>query len=387
MYFGPHATWLCANLICQCLVSLAVEDDPNRVSTKPVDHWFQQLGDQAFEEREQATRHLSTLGLSVKSKLLAGKRSTDPEIRWRCAKLWADVAEMDFQLRAEAFLRDPAGIDPHEFPGWDRYRTLFGTAPAARQTFLSMQKQEPALWEEAAAGAAPDPRLFRDRCRQLRTIAQNDQGLQRILGSTALALVYLGSSYETLVSDEDRELITALWQHSAVVDCTLSNTAWSSIKARWLRGGGDQRPAFERMMDGLGLADDGVVPIARELLRDPSAPAKQKQFALLALAKYGFSEDDDLIRTFLVDASPLETYLSRGVVLQTQLRDVALASLIARAGKAPADYGFQFVRPDDRGLFLPSTLGFKDDNERRAAFEKWRSPTAGRDEGIAHSVQ
>lgn len=378
MYLGPPATGMFASIVCHCLVIFAAGDDPNRVSTKPVDHWFQQLGDKSFEAREQATGHLATLGLSVKSKLLAGKRSTDPEIRWRCAKLWADVADTDFQLRAEAFLCDPAGINPHEFPDWDRYRTLFGTSPAARQTFLSLHKQEPALWEEAASGAAPDPRLFRDRCRQLRAIAQNDRGLQRISGSTALAVVYLGSRYDTLVSDEDRELITALWQHSAVVDRTLSESAWSSIKARWLRGGGDQPPAFERMMDGLRLADDHVIPIARELLRDPSVPPNQKQFALLALAKYGLAQDDDLIRTFLDDASPLETYLSRGVVIQTQLRDVALASLIARAGKAPADYGFQFVRPDDHGLFSPSTLGFKDDEARRAAFEKWQSPPASR---------
>jgi hypothetical protein len=387
MYFGTQTTCIFVSIVCHCLVTFAVADDPSKVSTKPVDHWFQQLGDTSFKAREQATRHLSTLGLSVKSKLLAGMRNADPEIRWRCAKLWTDVAELDFQLRAEAFLFDPAGINPHEFPDWDRYRTLFGTLPAARQTFLTLQKQEPALWEEAAVDATTDPRLFRDRCRQLRAIAQNDQGLQRISGSTALTVVYLGSRYETLVSEEERELITALWQHSAVVDRTLSESEWSSIKARWLRGGGDPRPAFEQMMDGLRLADDRMIPIARQLLVDPSVPPNQKQFALLALAKDAVAPDEDLIRTFLDDVSPLETYLSRGVVIQTQLRDVALVSLIARAGKAPADYGFQFARLDERGLFLPSTLGFKDDDARRAAFEKWQSPMTVRDEGIADSVQ
>ncbi|ADB18722.1 hypothetical protein Psta_4070 [Pirellula staleyi DSM 6068] len=353
-----------------CALNAAVGDDS---SVRPIQigQWIQQLGDESFEVRENASLQLSELGLAAKSELLAGLRGGDPEIRWRCAKLWAAVRDTDFQLRAEAFLNDPEGVDNHEFPDWDRYRKLFGTSRVARQTFLSLQKEESSLWEESASAEDTYPRRFLERCRQVRSILKNQQGRMSISGSTALTVVYLGIRYESLISEEDRQLIKELWRHSAIVDLVSTDNAWSAIQSRWLRGGGDQRSAFERMMDGLRYVDDSAAPIARELLRDPATPPNQKQFALLALAKYRLAEDDKLVQVYLDDASPIETFFSRGVVIKSQLRDIALASLIVRAGKNPADFGFKYLRPDDRVLFSPSTLGFKDEEQRFAAFEKW----------------
>jgi len=135
------------------------------------------------------------------------------------------------------------------------------------------------------------------------------------------------------------------------------------------------------MMEGLRNGGKDVVPIARELLRDQGTPASQKQFALLALAKAYLPEDDELVQEFVDDASPIDTLFSRGVVIKSQLRDTALAAIIVRAGKDPADFGFKYLRRDDRILFSSSTLGFKDDDERRAAFEKWFTRAAGRDDG------
>lgn len=379
-------SWPCSlNLIACiascCVLSVALGDEASNARPRQVDAWIQQLGDDSYDVRENASRELSALGLTAKPELLAGMRGTDSEIRWRCAKLWEAVRETDFQLRATAFLNDPIGTFDHEFPDWDRYRKLFGTSRIARQTFLSLQKEEPMLWEESANAATDSPRRFLERCQQLRYAFRDEQARTRISGATAITVLIMSIRYETLVSEEDRQLMKELWEQSAVVDLVKSDASWRALRAKWLRLAGDERPAFERMMDGLGDGGAAVVPIARELLQNQATPARQKQIALLALAKYRFPEDDALVHGFIDDASPIDTYFSRGVVIKSQIRDSALASLIVRAGKDPAEYGFNYLREDDRTLLSPSTLGFKNDDERRAAFEKWLSQVGGRDGG------
>lgn len=382
MLSGPRALNLIGCFACCCILGVAKGDEESSTRPRQVDEWIQQFGDESYDVREKASGQLSALGLTVKPELLAGMRSTDPEIRWRCARLWEAVRETDFQLRAKAFLNDPDGNFDHEFPDWDRYRKLFGTSRVARQTFLSLQKEEPMLWEESANAAAASPRRFLERCRQLRSALGDQQARTKISGATAMTVLFMAIRYETLVSEEDRQLMKELWEQSAVVDLVKSDASWGALRSKWLRLAGDDRPPFERMVDGLRDGGAAVVPIARELLRNQATPASQKQVALLALAKYRSPEDDLLVQEYLDDASPIDTYFSRGVVIKSQLRDIALAALIVRAGKDPADFGFKFVRRDDRTLFYPSTLGFIDDDERHAALEKWLSRTAGREGGM-----
>jgi hypothetical protein len=369
-------SWPCAlNLIAciasYCGLSVALGDEASSARPRQISKWVEQLGDDSYEVRENASRELSALGLTAKPELLVGIRSTDPEVRWRSAELWEAVRETDFQLRAKAFLNDPIGTFDHEFPDWDRYRKLFGTSRIARQTFLSLQKEEPMLWEESANAATDSPRRFLERCQQLRSAFRDEQVRTKFSGATSLTMLFMAIRYQARVSNEDRQLMKRLWEQSEVVDVVKSDTSWSEFRSEWLRQAGDDRPAFERLMEGLRNGEKDVVLIARELLRNQATPAGQKQFALLTLAKYRFAEDDALVQEFVDNASPIDTFFSRGVVIKSQLRDIALASLIVRADKEPADFGFNYLRRDEGTIFSPSTLGFKNDDERSAALKKW----------------
>jgi hypothetical protein len=377
MSFRPRATQVAICIAGVCLLGVACAHEASGARPPQIGEWIQQLGDESYEARENAYRDLAALGLEAKPELLAGMRDKDPEIRWRCARLWEAVREKDFQLRAEAFLNDPDASDKHQFPGWDRYRTLFGTSSTARQTFLSLQQEELLLWEEYANASDASPPRFLERCRQLRSALEDRQRRSKIARGTALTVLLLTETYESMISAEDRRWMSELWNLTAVVDIVQSDETWESFKSQWFSGTRDPRPAFERLMARLGNGRDEVIPIARELLQDQAIPSNQKQFALLALANSGLPEDDILVQGFLNDASVIDTYFSRGKVIKSQLRDIALATLIVRAGKDPAEFGFKYLREDDRTLFAPSTLGFQADDERRAAFEKW----LGREDG------
>lgn len=362
-----------ACIACCCLMETACARDATAARPPEIGEWIRQLGAEDFEVRENASRQLAELGLKAKPELLAGMRGDDAEIRWRCARLWAAVREKDFRLRAELFLNDAKGLDNYEFPGWDRYRKLFGVSQATRQTFLSLQEGEPELWEEFGDTSADDPWRFQERYRQLKSEMEDRRDRKVIAGTTAMSVLFMTETYQPTISAEDRRWMGELWNLSAVVDAVRSDEAWGSFKSKWLARRDDPRPAFERLMAGLSAGGDEVVVIARELLKNRETPSKQKLYCLLALAKSRDRQDDVLIRGYLNDATEIDTYLTRGIVIKSQLRDIALVTLIARAGKDPVDFGFRYMRRDDRMLFAPSTLGFKDDEERRAVVEKWLS--------------
>jgi hypothetical protein len=141
----------------------------------------------------------------------------------------------------------------------------------------------------------------------------------------------------------------------------------------WAKSVGANGPAFERLLVALRENRPQAVGLARELLGDTRIAAKQRQYCLLALAKHNCPEDAELIAQALSDLSVLDVLVTKGVAVTSQLRDVALAAQIHRAGQDPRDFDFKYLRRDDRLLFSPVSLGFKDDAERRGAFDKWHA--------------
>jgi hypothetical protein len=133
----------------------------------------------------------------------------------------------------------------------------------------------------------------------------------------------------------------------------------------------EQGPALDRLLAALQEKRPEARDIARDMLADDRIPARQRQYALLALAKIMNPADEELIRKWLNDSSPLDTLFSRGVLIKSQLRDVALAATIYRAGEDPGKFGFSYLKPDPNMLYSPSTLGFKNDEARIQAVKNW----------------
>ena len=145
----------------------------------------------------------------------------------------------------------------------------------------------------------------------------------------------------------------------------------------WAKATESDGPALDRLLAALQDQRPQARDIARAMLADARIPATQRQYALLALAKTKHPEDEELIRNALQDASPLDTLFSRGAVIKCQLRDVALAATICRAGQDPRQFGFSYLKPDPVTVYSPSSLGFKSEEERTQAVNRW-SAGAGR---------
>jgi hypothetical protein len=128
---------------------------------------------------------------------------------------------------------------------------------------------------------------------------------------------------------------------------------------------------LDRLLAALQEERPEARDIARDMLADQRIPAGQRQYALLALAKFKNPADDALLQQALNDSSPLDSLFTRGVVIKSQLRDVALAATIYRTGQDPREFGFSYLKPDPSTLYSPSTLGFKNEEERTQARKNW----------------
>jgi hypothetical protein len=157
---------------------------------------------------------------------------------------------------------------------------------------------------------------------------------------------------------------------------------WAKATDMWADATDSDGPALDRLLGALQNNRPQARDIALNMLAGERLPAGQRQYALLALAKFKNPADDEVLQKWLTDSSPLDTLFSRGAVVKSQLRDVALAATIYRAGEDPGKFGFRYLKPDPNTLYSPSTLGFKNDEERTQAVKNWSAFAAERADSV-----
>ncbi len=118
----------------------------------------------------------------------------------------------------------------------------------------------------------------------------------------------------------------------------------------------------------------GLVP-ARKILTGEIDGQNQSYFvcyALLAYAKFGDQSHIDLVEPHLNDETPYGGAVAAGnAKKRTQMRDIALATLVRLTDQNPKDFGFDRLRLGGSQVFNTSSLAFENDEKRAAAIKKW----------------
>lgn len=320
-----------------------------------VESLVQQLGADAFKERELADRQLFKLGLPAKTALQAGMQHPDPEIALRCRRLWDEI-RVQFN--------------------WEQIQDVIGDSLESRGLFSKMFVADPAMWYDLAERS----RLFVAMSAEQMYAAQLDRLKQRLrhgdlpswFTEGALAnLLYFGvqakrNNPQIELSRLDDLLNTGRCQYALQNSQPLCDLWDLFAKATATDG-----PALDRLLLALRAQNPQFSTIAREMLKDQKISAKHLQYAILALAKSKSVEDEKLIRQALGDTTELDTLFTKGVLIKSQLRDVALATVIYQAGHDPREYGFVYLKPDPVTLYSPSSLGFKNEEDRARALKTW----------------
>lgn len=342
--------------VCFFVATYGSAQQPSSSDTQQqIEACVKQLGDDSYQVRERAAEEILALGLSTKAALLSAMKSEDLEIARRSRRMWSEVR-----------------IDV----AWRQAQDLLGDSPQARQLFDKMFLAAPDLWYELAETPRPMDSVFDDRQKCLQE-APAEQRLVHWEGDIA-NLFYFGLRVKSEFPQKELPRFDDLLRTGRTQRAIANNEAFRLLVGKWMSETKSDGPALDRLLVALQERRSQAVDIAREILRADGASAKEKQYALLALITTKDAEDRKLIGAALNDSSPLDILFTKGKIVKSELRDVALAVQITREGQSPGAFGFKYLRADDSTIYSPSSLGFIDAAERDAAFKKWSLFAASR---------
>jgi hypothetical protein len=357
-----------------------------------------QLGGPSFRARESATRALTKIGVPAKADLLKALADPDAEIRYRARLVLADVLELDFKQRLDAFLEDVRGTHDHDLPGWQRFRDLVGDGPAARSLFAEIERNESALMEAAELGIEHAAAAFEARCQQIQESLRvpGRQAERQVPIGTVAALLFVGTDNNVPLSLQSAMSVTNFcyqqpFRHA--ISGGETSVGLKKLVGQWVKRDfdNDSTAAYQTMMLALQFnVREGVEP-ALAMLNDGAGNPHMRQYALLVVGKFGGVAEVARLEPLLEDHSvctqqqlpapvaeaakndPAKAQPAKSEIVETQIRDVALAVMIHVAGQKLADFGFTRAQPNPTILFNTASLGFAHAEEREAALAKWRA--------------
>ena len=332
-----------------------------------------QLGHDRFSVRERATAQLIALGAPARDALERGISSVDREVRYRSRTVLAIIQDLDFQDRLGKFARDPDLDNDYDLPGWQRFRKSVGDDRSAKPLFVGMYRAEPKLMRGADDSAARVGKALDRRCLELKQSVQL-LGIRHSTSSVA-ALLFLAGHENLSLNGPTNSTLYFFCQQSdvyAAVRVGPSKRSYRQLLARWLSRPQNDLPR-DAMMLGMQYEIHEVLPRARQTVRDPTARAYDRQFAILAIAKFGDQADMELLESLLGNELICTEFRRQNAQIAVQIRDTALAALLHLTKQDFTKAAYPSLKLGGPYVFNLATLGFATDEQREAALANWSS--------------
>lgn len=331
----------------------------------------QMLGDETFAARERATSKLIEIGLPAKPALEQGCSHSDREIRFRCERILGIIDELDFQRRLAAFAvgRD----DQHGLPGWDRFREAYGDTAICRSLFADMQRSEPDLMRALEGEPQAVAQAIETRCSELQQLQRLTR--QNVALGTIAAMLFAASDEAVALNFESGTALGSFCYQSelqSAMNDSQKRPILAGMLGQWIQRS-DGWTAYQALSLAMryGLKE-GLIP-ARKVLENPGNQPYIRQNGILAIAKMGGKSHIPLLESLLDDRSRCASQRVKDVTYETQIRDVALAALVIMADQEPRDFGFDRLQRNEMSVFITGSVGFENDDQRQAAFDKWKT--------------
>ncbi len=120
------------------------------------------------------------------------------------------------------------------------------------------------------------------------------------------------------------------------------------------------------------LHADGMTLAKKILDGDPGNP-QLRQFALLAVGRFGEKNNLALVEKFLGDSNACGSIQLSDPPRQVdvQVRDIALGVAMQLTGQEPGDFGAVTVHSSPQAMFKVPALAFADAAQREAVLKRW----------------
>jgi hypothetical protein len=367
-------------------ISLAILNAaPAAASDSPGD-LVNKLGDKSFKVRTDAAVQLVKLGSAAVPALTEGSKHKDAEIAEQCRKLLAQAIAAEQEEKLAAFLRNPAAPPPKGLAGAEQFLKVTGDNRAAREVYANLMRNH----REAMVTRETDPKAAGEMLYQYGVDLNKRVQLGLKNRQTKLATMGVSPAEITLffVFAADPRISPKNWSFRSMVALstelrsTLTEGEHAPVMRKlfmnWLFK--EPEEAFQRA--GFELATElkmpDFLPRAVQAINDRDVPAKTKAMAMISGLQIGSKEHIKILTPYLTDETEVDmSSFPAGVVLRTQVRDVAMGMSVRLAEEKEEDFGLGDGRDDRFGGLrgVPQRLayyGFKNAKLRDEAHAKWK---------------
>lgn len=363
-------SFCCLAVLCGASVP-GIAADPIRPTAEEIATLIERLGHDEFAEREQAGERLLKVGLPAYKQVEAAIDHKDREIRYRAARILAQIREADLNRRLEEFIQGKEDPSSFPIPGWAAFKKAVTDSVEIRQIYVEMQKAEPELFDTLENNPKELNDLIAQRVMAIQQAMQFQQ--QQLKLGQVLAFVFVGTEAKGLQQQTANMIQSFCYQQSFrdAITAGAKRDVCRKLLGYWIRQGEDTA-AYQGMMLAMQYElDDGLVP-AVKILEAANRQPHFSMYAAIAIAKFGKEKERAILEKLLDDKNVVNQMQVNNKLIKTQMSDVALACLLHMTKQDHKTYGFDRLQPVAPYLFNVGTLGFDDDEKRKTALTKWQ---------------
>jgi hypothetical protein len=343
-----------------------------------------QLGADAYEVREAATKELEKLGKTALKALEEGVKDEDMEISSRSKRLLALATRSDIEVALDSFLADKDTKLILKLPAWERFKKVLGDDQSARTLFVEMYTTEGCLLASLEREPKNFDQTFTTRCQQIQQNLYTPFGqVNQIPMGQMVALLFAATDPRTTTNINSFYLLTNLLYQQNIQQGFKSNAGARKLLAEYFEQRADQNTMPQAIQLAMQMEIKEMAPTALKAATNKNSQQWTRATALLALGKLGTKDNLKDIEPLLKDETALGTmrFIQRDQQQQvtkqvtTQMRDVALASMIMLSGQNVQNYDFPYLKmnnlPQNQYLSY-NCFGFSDNGQREAALKKFQ---------------
>jgi len=379
--------WLVAPLLLAAVSGSPGFAGPQPKSSDPAkaEALIQGLSSPSFRIRLQAETDCRQSGDEMLPALNAALKSSDPELRRRARFLIERIENDLLSDSLNSFLQPGSSSS---LPGWAIVEDLVDDTPEVRAAYAGILKGNAELSRALAHPEDIPNEIQRElQSRNLlgtipRTISPTDTS------ALLLLLIHPDANYSADLGEVASRMVWAGVSHAEIDVETLRNPSRASaigknaaileilraLVTRWVTIPKAGTP-HDRLLTATRLGLPEAVAPALEIIRQKDSPHVIGA-AFVAIANYGGANEMAIVESMLDDEFELSSSRkneSDGTTSSTQLRDVALATLIEMTHQDPQQYGMKMFPRDSEKRVSAFPVVFESTDKRDLAFEKWRA--------------
>lgn len=390
--FPRTCHWMGLRWLMAPLLLAAVSGSPGFAGTQPkssdpekAEALIQGLSSPSFRIRLQAETDCRQSGDEMLPALNAALKSSDPELRRRARFLIERIENDLLSDSLNSFLQPGSSSS---LPGWSIVEDLVEDTPEVRAAYAGILKGNAELSRALAHPEDIPNEIQRElQSRNLlgtipRTISPTDTS------ALLLLLIHPDANYSADLGEVASRMVWAGVSHAEIDVETLRNPSRASaigknaaileilraLVTRWVTIPKAGTP-HDRLLTATRLGLPEAVAPALEIIRQKDSPHVIGT-AFVAIANYGGANEMAIVESMLDDEFELSSSRkneSDGTTSSTQLRDVALATLIEMTHQDPQQYGMKMFPRDSEKRVSAFPVVFESTDKRDLAFEKWRA--------------